>query len=263
MTDQARRNLGSFLGLIMGLAYAVVALNINPFLLSDIPLFVPFPGRLSTIIAIGLCGVLVGRLAAWSTRVVYSTIVSAMVGALLSSLVSFYLINANARSQAGIVRITFIYLIPRMVILLGPAWLIQWVISIWKNELKTIHYSIIKMGLPILPLAFIAMFCGLFSIYPDNGRSALNKTAELVKNGLAAESYTQLPAVLLPVDGFLERSKGKYTLQLSDNPGSLPIQLPVTVGGNHGVAVLVRFESGFRFGCAFVESNVEPSCGEY
>jgi hypothetical protein len=263
MTDPARKNLGSFLGLVMALAYGLVALNINALIFSKIPLHVPFWGRLSMLITIALCGVIFGRLAAWSDNALMSTMVGAAVGALLSILISFFMINLGARNQTGIVRLIFLYFLPRGVILLAPAWLIRWVINVWKNELKTIDFSTIKMALPILPLAFVALMGGLFSIYPNDGQFAINKTFELVESGIKSDSYAQLPPVLLPVDGFLERSKGKYTLQLSDNPDALPIQLPLSSEGNQGYAVLVRFDNGFRFGCAFVESNPEPACGEY
>ncbi len=263
MKDHARRNLGSGLGLVMGLAYGVVAQYINPVLLPKIPLYQPFPGRIAAIILSALCGVLVGRLAAWSPKANLSMMVSATAGALLSTLISLFIVAGGAHNQAGALRVIFLYFLPRGVVFFGVAWLIRWAMRIWEGELKTINFSTTKMALPVLALLIVALTCGLLSIYSKNGRFALNKTRELVETGLLAGSYSQLPPVLLPVDGFLERAKGKYTMQLSDNPSALPIQFPISAEGNRGHAVLVRFENGFRFGCVYIASNPDPACGEY
>lgn len=247
----------------MGLAYGLVAFNINHLLLSKIPFYEPFPGRVATILLIALSGALVGWLAGWSNKVIPSLLVSAAAGAILSTMISFFVVGGGAHNQAGLWRILFFYIIPRGGMIFGVAWIMRQVIKIWENELRTLHFSMTKMALPILGLVIVALPCGFFSIHSSNGRYALNKTSELLETGLSADSYTQLPAVLLPVDAFLERSKGKYTMQLSDNPGALPIQLPISAESNRGFAVLVRFENGFRFGCAYIASNLEPACGEY
>jgi len=263
MTDHARKNLGAILGMLMGFMYALVALNINHLLLSDIPLYTPFPGRVATILLIALGGAIVGRLAAWSNDILRSVLISAAIGAIISAMISYYIIAGGAHNQASLWRILVFYLIPRAVLLFGAGWLMRWVIKIWENELQTIHFSMIKMAIPILGVMIFALPFGLLSIFPFSGQSALEKTNELLESSLSAGDYTQLAAVLLPVDGFLERSKGKYTMQLSNNPNAMPIQLPISTEGNQGYTVLVRFENGFRFGCVYMESNPEPACAEY
>lgn len=263
MTDHAKRNLGSILGMLMGLMYGLVALNINHLLLSEIPLYTPFPGRLAAIIVIALCAAIIGRLAAWSNNVLNNILFSASTGAILSTMISFFILTGGAYNQASLWRILVFYILPRGVILFCAGWLMRRVIKIWENELQTIHFSVIKLIIPILVLMIIALPFGLLSIYPIDGQTALEKTGELMESGLSASDYTQLPAVLLPVNGFIERSKGKYTMQLSDNPNAMPIQLPLSTEGNRGYTVFVRFENGFRFGCVYMESNSEPACAEY
>lgn len=263
MTDHARKNLGSILGMLLGLIYALVALNINHLLLSKIPLYIPFPGRVATILLIGFCGIVVGRLAVWSTNVIRSLIISAATGAVLSTLISFYLIAGNAHNLADFWRIIFYYLLHRGLIIFGIGWLIWQVIKIWERELQTINFSLYKMIVPILGLMIVVLPFGLLSIYPISGQLALEKTNELIESGLSVGDYTQLPAVLLPVDGFIERSKGKYTMQLSNNPNAMSVQLPLLSEDNRGYTVLVRFENGFRFGCVYLTSNPEPACAEY
>lgn len=247
----------------MGLAYGLVAININHLIFSKIPLYTPLPGRVFTIFLIAICGALVGRLAAWSGDVLRNLLISALTGAILSTLISYFIVAGGAHNQTGWWRILFLYILPRAAVIFGVGWLIRRVIKILEKELQTIHFSMIKMALPILGLVVMALPIGLFSIYSFDGQYALEKTNEYLEMGLSANTYEQLPAVLLPVDAFLERAVGNYTLQLSDNPAVMPVQLPLSAEGNHGYAVLVRFENGFRFGCAYVASNPEPACGEY
>lgn len=263
MNNEARRNLGTSLGLAMGLICGIISQYVNSFIFSNIPLYQPLLERLAAILSMTCCGAVAGRLAAWSNNTIRSIVSSAAVGALLSALISIFIVTRGAQNQMGVLRFIFIYWLPRAEILLAVAWLVRQVIHIWENELRSVMFSLPKMILPCVGLLVIAVFLGLLSIYPKTGRNALHHTQELIIEGLSARDYTQLAPVLLPVDGFIEEAQGRYTLQLSDNPHSFPIQLPLRAFGKRGYAVLVRFENGFRFACVYIDTLEQPACGEY
>lgn len=263
MNNQAKRNLGTAFGLAMGLICGIISQFVNPFILSSIPLYQSPIEHLAAILSITGCGAAAGRLAAWSNNTFRSVASSAATGALLSTLISIFIIGREAQNQTGVLRLIFVYWLPRAVILFGAAWLVRQVIKIWENELKSVMFSLTKMILPCLGLLVIAFFLGLLSIYPKAARSALYNTRELIEDGLSSGNYTQLPPVLLPVDGFLEEARGRYSLQLSDNPYRLPIQLPLGAHAKREYAVLVRFENGFRFACAYINTIDPPACGEF
>ena len=263
MKDRNRRNLGSALGLAAGLVYGVTSYHVNPWLLSNIPLYQPFLGQFLSILSFTICGAVTGSVMSWSKNSLRCLAIGAAIGGLLSTCISIFIVSRGAQNQIGILRFIFVYWLPRTIILLGFGWLFQQVIKIWENELKSVMFSIPKMIRPLLGLLVVAFLLGLLSIYPKNGRYALNQTQALIQTGLMAEDYTQLPPVLLPVDGFLEKAQGRFTLQLSDNPYRLPFQPPIGTAGKQSYVVLVRFENSFRFACAYIVPNPQPACGEY
>ncbi len=103
----------------------------------------------------------------------------------------------------------------------------------------------------------------MLSLYSGFGRQALTQANELVQLGMLAPDSDSLPAALKHVDGFIQGAQGAYTLELSDNPDLLPVQRPIAPYGEQEFAVFVRFENGFRFGCAFTSTFPNPSCGNY
>ena len=64
----------------MGLAYSLVAQNINSLSLRGIPLYEPQPGKINTILITVLIGGLMGLIAAWPEDALPGVLLSAVVG---------------------------------------------------------------------------------------------------------------------------------------------------------------------------------------
>lgn len=153
--------------------------------------------------------------------------------------------------------------LPRMLVTLPLAGGIRWVFNLWEKELSTIHFSPAKLVLSVVALLVVAAVGGAFSLYIGGARTALINTNELVLQGREAESEDELPAPLLEVQGFFDHAQADYTLQLTEDLDSLPIPRPFAGAGEAEYGVLVRFSSGFRFGCIWTLPRPNPSCNEY
>lgn len=263
MNDKSRRIFGLVIGLLMGLAYGLVAQLINVICLPGVPLYHPGSGVVGSILMSVAGGGVIGLFAAWPEEAMPGILLSSLVGALLTVILSFPELGGGTDALWGTLVLTVMTFLPRAFLFLPMAALVRWVLSVWEKELQSVSFSMKKMALSVGALVVAAGIVGLFSLYPGFGRYALANTNELVKQGMLAQDTASLPEELEPVDGFLNGAQGTYTLELSDNPDILPVQRPIGPYGEQEYAVFVRFENGFRFGCAFTPTYDDPSCGEY
>jgi len=263
MNDASRRIFGLVIGLLIGLAYGLVANLINPFYLPGIPLYYPTVGVTATIVLEALAGGVIGLLAAWPEDVLPGLIISSLVGALLTTLFSLYGRSGGTDYFLSLFVLLVMTFLPRTFLFLPMAAAVRWILSVWSNELQSLSFSIPKLALSVVGIIVLAGLLGTLSLYPAFARQALTQTHALVQAGMQARAPDDLPAVLKDVDGFLQGARGAYTLDLSDNPDLLSVQRPIAAEGGQEYAVFVRFENGFRFGCAFTPTYDDPACGEY
>jgi hypothetical protein len=263
MSDKARRVLGMIFGFSMGLLYGLVSQYINVWVLPQIPLFQPEPGRFASLILLALFGGLMGLVIAWPLDAIPGVVLGAFLATVTQTAIS---VHSQASIPGNVVGLTYILLItflPRVVLVLPIAGLIRWFLDVWDREIVRVTFSIRKLSLSLVALVLISILAGLLSLYPSDGRDALSKTNALVQAGILAEADDRLPTVLKTVDGFLQKASGGYSLQLSDNPDALPIPRPFASYQANEYAVIVRFENGYHFACVFVTPHPEPNCGEY
>ena len=263
MNDKARRILGTFIGSLMGLAYALVAQNINGMLLPGLPLYQPPPGKINTILITILIGGLMGLIAAWPEDALPGILLSAVVGIAATSLLNIFLTEQGALQITGALIVFFLTFLPRAVVFIPLAALIRWVIREWSRELQDANFSMSKMALSLLLAVLVAGATGALSLYSRQGRQVLEKTYSLIEDGKQSSSPERLPQELKPVDGFLQNSGGAYTLLLSTDPDQLPITRPEVAYGETEYAVIVRHKNGFRFGCVFTPPGLEAICRAY
>lgn len=263
MSDSSRRILGFVFGTAMGLAYAISSQYINVLFLPGLPIFQPPPGRILTILFVTLLGGLLGLLAAWTTETLPGIMVSALAGAIITTIITLQSASETPEQVAGAVTILVITFFPRAVVFAPVAGMVRWVTNLWENEIIKVTFSIRKMALSLAAIILLATIFGVFSLYPKEARYAMQTTQDLVQAGMQATSQDNLPKLLLPVDGFLQGAHGTYTLRLSDNPDILPVQRRIVAYNVTEYAVFVNFANGFRFGCAYSPPYPDPSCGEY
>jgi len=263
MNDRSRRIFGFVIGLLMGLAYGLVAELINLVSLPGIPLYNAGSGPFAGVLLVAMGGGLIGLIAAWPEDILPGVILSSLAGALLTVLLSLPGMRGGLDAFTNTFVLLVITFLPRAFLFLPMAALVRWVLSVWATELQSVSFSVKKLALSVTVSVLVAGIAGLFSLYPGYGRQALAQANELVQRGMLATDSDSLPAALKPVDGFLQRAQGSYTLELSDNPDVLPVQRPIAPYGEQEYAVIIRFENGFRFGCAFTPTYGNPSCGNY
>lgn len=262
MNDTTRRILGMVFGLITGLAYGLVAHLINMFFLRGIPLFYTDPPAIGMLFT-GINVALIGLITAWPEDSLPGVLLGSLVGSLTGTLFSLRGMSGDINFFAGLFILLIMTFLPRAFIFLPVAALIRWVLAVWSGEFRSIAFSVRKLAFSLFSLLLFAGLVGTLSLYPSYARQSLIQTNQLIQVGMLAPNTESLPAPLRKVDGFIQGARGSYTLELSDNPDLLPVQRPIAPAREQEYAVFVRFENGFRFGCAFTPTFPEPSCGRY
>jgi hypothetical protein len=266
MNDRSRRALGAIFGLVLGLTYGLVSQTINQIALPGLPFYQEGPGTVASIVLITLGGAVMGLLAAWPDETIPGVILSAVGAAILSTLATFLMIRSSPASEeriAGALALLVITFPPRALIFAPIAWSIRKVLGVWEDEVRRETLSLPKIALSAAALPVLGILLGALALHPQDARYALKTTNELIQSGMLATSRDQLPPALVPVDGFLQGARGPYTLLLSDDPDSLPVQRPMSSYLVQEYAVFVNFANGFRFGCAFTPPHPQPACGDY
>jgi hypothetical protein len=263
MNDTTRRILGLILGLLVGLAYGLVSQLINPLFLPGIPLYHPGLGVAASIVMSCLIGGLVGVLTAWPEEALPGVLLGSLVGALVTMIISISGNRGGTDYFLGLFVLLVMTFFPRAFVFLPLAALTRWALGVWANEFQSVSFSIGKLVLSFTIPILLACVLGYFSLYTAPERQVLLRTQQLIQAGMQVNDRDSLPEPLKKVDGFLPNAHGAYTLELSDNPDLLPVQRPISNTGEQEYAVFVRFENGFRFGCAFTPNYADPACGIY
>lgn len=263
MNDKTRRILGLILGLLIGLAFGLTSQLINPVFLPGIPLYHPGLGVTASIGVACLIGGLVGLIAAWTEEALPGVLLGSLVGALVTMIISISGNRGGSDYFLGLFVLLVMTFFPRAVVFLPLAALTRWSLGVWANEFQSVSFSIWKLVLSFALPILLAGALGLFSLYTTPERQALLRTQQLIQAGMQVNDKDSLPEPLKKVDGFLQNAHGAYTLELSDNPDLLPVQRPLITTGEQEYAVFVRFENGYRFGCAFTPNFADPACGTY
>ena len=211
----------------------------------------------------GVGGAILGLIAAWPEEALPGMILSSLAGSFLTVLLYLSPLRGGLDVTSGTVVVMVVTFLPRAFLFLPMAALVRWALGVWSDELESVSFSVKKLALSVTALVIAAGLVGLFSLYPGYARQALAQANEMVQQGMLASDADSLPVALKPVDGFLQGAKGSYSLELIDNPDWLPVTRPTASNGEQEYAVFVRFENGFRFGCAFTQNYENPSCGNY
>lgn len=263
MSDSTRRILGMVFGLIIGLTYSLVSHLINNLFLPGVPLYYPDPGLTTSILLTCLNGALIGLVASWPEDTLPGIILGSLVGALVTTIYSLRGMNGGLDFFSGLFVLLVMTFLPRALLFLPIAGLTRWVLGLWKEEFQTITFSVRRLTLSLLSLVLIAGLVGAFSLYPRYARQVLAQMDQLIQAGMQTTNEENLPVSLKQVSGFTQGARGVYSLELSDNPDLLPVQRPMASYNDQEYAVFVRFENGFRFGCVFISSLPDPTCGTY
>ncbi len=259
MNDKKRRIYGFIIGITFGLPYAYISQFINSWMLPGIPLFdLPIGRVLATILTVLVLGAL-GVIVAWDEESFFGLIGGTLLLVVLGSVHAF--INSGSSQAVTSFFLLLFTFLPRLIIYLPLAFLFRWALNNLDNSVPGYQRGLrrpLKVTVVILTLAVIG---GRFSMLVPEARQALQDGNALVLEGMSArDSGSELPEPLQVVDGFSAYAKGPYTLEWSSDVDSLPVTRPMADFGVTESLILVHFENGYLFGCAYTPPSRVPKC---
>ena len=257
MNDQSRRMYGFFLGIAFGLPYALISQYINVWMLPGIPLFELPIGRVASVILTALAMGMTGLIVGWSEESFWGLMGSSLFLVLASSMQAY--LNSGSSQTVTFFFLSLFTFLPRLIIYLPLAIAFRWMLGVLEGNARDSGLvRLLKVSVVILVLAIIG---GRFSMLVPEAREALEDMNTLVLEGMsAAENKDDLPSALIPVDGFPTYATGSYTLEWSSDVDGLPVTRSVAGYGITESLILIRFESGYQFGCAFTPPSHVPKC---
>ena len=98
------------------------------------------------------------------------------------------------------------------------------------------------------------------SLYPTEAQRALQEANNLLLSSQSITERDALPVSLQLTDGFIERAKGPYTLEYTDDPDRLPVTRPRVSLDVLEPLIIYRFENGYIFGCVFTPPAYVANC---
>jgi hypothetical protein len=264
-----RRLFGLLLGALTGLAYTLVAQNINPLVMPGIPFYQPPFGPAGNTLLGGLLGGLLGFLTAWAETGFKGVMLGSLTGALV--LVIATLLTGQTGQElwwSKIVGVTLIFF-PVAAVLSPVLILLRWLIN---REEEAYRESLTwrpparlpRIGLPVL-LVLLAGLLGLTALYNDLARTVTPRMLALVEQGRAAQRTEGLPDSLRVegVRSFLEHAGQPYTLQWDkDDSNRFAIPRPNTSPFDQST-VIARFADGYLLACVYPDTRLEPRCKDY
>ena len=258
--NRQRRELGLVLGLILGVGYSLPANLANSLILPDVPLYAAsgvYGALLFNILMFGLLGLI----ATWGEEALPNIVASSLAGALISWI--WYVLQGGF-NIISLLALVIVMVGPLMFVFLPFAALVRWYIDKIDPPIATLGEPVLKPGSAIA--GFVLFFIlGLSNIYPKETRISLLRMQAMLETNMQtqATSFRDLPSSLQPVEGFIQKARGDYSLMVGRNPDDLPVQRPIVKYGEPEPFIIVRFENGFRFGCVFSPPYNNPACIDF
>jgi len=254
-----RRALGLLLGGGIGLLYGLVSASINRIALPGIPLYPPPPGPVLQVIGSAAGGAVLGLLAAWPREGLIGILFSAATGAAAISLNSLASVVESVGFTAPIL-LTFYTFLPRLFFYLPHAAIVRWGVSQWREVGPPPPFNL-RRHAPVALLALgLAGLAGGCSLKGEEARAALVAMNEILQQAEGAARPGDLPEPLQGIETFLADASGAYSLEWSDNFSGFGAPRPMADEGHVESLIIVRYESGFRFHCAFAPPLYRPIC---
>lgn len=259
MNDKKRRIYGFIIGVAFGLPFAYISQFINTWMLAGIPLFDLPIGRMTTFILTVLTLGILGVIVAWDEESFFGLIGGSFFLVFLNSIQAF--INSGS-SQAVTSFFLFLFtFLPRVVIYLPVAYLFRWALNNLDRSRPGYPRGLGRPLKAITVLLAVAIIGGRFSALSVEARQALQDANALILEGMSArDNGLNLPEPFQTVDGFSAHAKGAYSLEWSSDVDSLPVTRPVADFGVTESLILVHFENGYLFGCAYTPPSHVPKC---
>lgn len=259
-----RRRAALMLGLVFGLAYALLSQFTNSILTPSVP-FAHYPfgavgNTLVDIVGIGLV-CLICALPEDEYR-----------GALFASLTAMLIIDAPAL-LSGSTGLLLMLASPRaLLIILGLILelglslpfmiLLRWALDIQHELYGQGFWSWNRLRLPLGLLVAVSVL-GLLSVYPEDVRQDMVVTNDMIVQARLATGPGALPAPLKheAAPDILHNVRAQYALEQGDS-ALMEDDLPLGFLGSP-VVIIARFRGGWTLACLFADTKSQPVCKSF
>jgi hypothetical protein len=258
-----RRIMGALLGALLGLTYGLVSQTINLIVLPGYAFYQPPFGPWFNTVLFTVGGAGLGLISAWPADGILGTVIASGASAAVFVIAVLLSIQIDPRRAPGTVLATVFFGSTVFGMLVPLIALLRWAASQQEEARAGAVFILKRLPLPIGLLVLVGGI-GYTSLYAPPVRVAIQRMDALIQAGRQAPLPSALPKALRPdgdVEGFLDRAQGRYTLEPSrDALTHYGIPHPVTQRSGEEIAVVARFESGWRLVCIFAPDNDEPGC---
>jgi hypothetical protein len=260
MTEQRfRRAAGAFIGMMFGLAYALVSQLINRLALPGIPLYQPPLGPAGNIPLGMLAGAGLGLLCAWPASAAKGILVGGAVAA--AAIFAFTLLRMGAGAASTLVGLVLSAPMA-WVSVLGMA-VVRWLVDRQVEARRESAPLLRRLRLPLI-LAGVLALAAAFVLYSADARVELRRTNDMIRAGLAARDTGSLPAPLqAPSVTKFPAGRFPYTLEWTNVELDRFIELRPASNYDKQAAVIGRFRNGLMLVCIYTAPKATPSCGTY
>ncbi len=151
--------------------------------------------------------------------------------------------------------------LPRMVFYIPVTLLLHWTLNQIERAATQPAGSVGRILLVLGAIGIAAVVGGGFSQLSPAARQALQDANQLTLDGISSVAQkTDLPAPLVPVEGFSAYANGPYTLKWSDAVDTLNVLRPATDDPVIESLIIIRFDNGYEFGCVYTPPSHAPKC---
>ena len=258
-----RRIMGVLLGALLGLTYGLVSQTINLIVLPGYTLYQPPFGPWINIVLFTVGGAVLGLISAWPADGILGAVIASGASAAVFVVVVLLSIQIDPRRAPGTVIATVFFGSTVFGMLVPLIALLRWMANKQEEAHADAVFILKRLPLPMGLLALVILI-GYTTLYSPQVRAVIQRMDAVIQAGRQAPLPSALPRALRPdsdVEGFLDQAQGRYTLEPNqDALTRYGIPHPITQRSGEAIAIVARFENGWRLVCIFAPDNDEPGC---
>lgn len=260
--NHARRRTGILMGVLLGLVYGGVSQFINPLAVPGIQLHQPPAGAVGNMLLSSLMGGVFGALTCFPSSAARGIMLGGF--AALAGIFSYMIVRLGGLGLDSA-------LIGSVILSAPMAWLTVPVIALlrWATERQVSGRRdgeplLVRARMPVA-LFLIMAFLASFELLPVEARDNLRRTDALIRQGLRADSVTQLPAPLAGpnMSAFPLGQMAAYALEWTKYDLDRFMELRPSSNFDQHAAVIAHFRSGYLLVCLYPTPKQDPNCANY
>jgi len=252
-----RRQVGLWLGGLVGLVFGVVSQTVNLIALPGLNLFQPPFSPVVNIALFILLGALLGGVCGWLTDSLMGVLVASAVGAVLLEVATVPSGYKTLPINMRLIAVLSIFL-PVVAGLTPALGVLRWVIN-EQEEYRYLNLFAWQRVWRVALLVVLTVGVGMLWLMPEQGQQSL---VELNKMLQTARSGANLPKPLQPpdVENFSANAQGTYQLEWENHDVNRFMIGYYPAAGWEPAAAMAHFENGWMLVCIYTNPALTPTC---